>query len=55
MRKMVGTAQMRPRPPCGDPQSLALASVSFHDLIEFSAEQPGQAEERDQHHDAQAR
>jgi hypothetical protein len=53
MRKMVGTAQMRPCPPCGDPQSLA--SVSFHDLIEFSAEQPGQAEERDQHHDAQAR
>jgi hypothetical protein len=52
---MVGTAQMRLCPSCGDPKPLALASVSFHDLIEFSAEQPGQAEERDQHHDAQAR
>jgi hypothetical protein len=44
---------MRLRPPCGDPQPLA--SVSLHDLIELPAEQPGQAEERDQHHDAQAR
>jgi hypothetical protein len=53
MRAMVGTAQMRLCPPCGDPQPLA--SVSLHDLIELPAEQPGQAEKRDQHHDAQAR
>jgi hypothetical protein len=52
---MVGTAQERLCPPCGDPQPLALASVSLHDLLELPAEQPGQAEERDQHHDAQAR
>jgi len=38
-----------------DPQPPALASVSLHDLIEFPAEHPGQAEERDQHHDAEAR
>ena len=31
------------------------SSVSLHDLIEFPAEQPGQTEERDQHHDAKAR
>src|SRR5258707_7524390 len=55
MRKMVGTAQERLCPPYSDPQPLALASVSRHDLIELPAEQPGQAEERDQHHDAEAR
>jgi hypothetical protein len=52
---MVGTAQERLCPPYGDRQPLTLASVSLHDLIELPAEQPGQAEERDQHHDAQAR
>jgi hypothetical protein len=52
---MVGTAQARLCPPYGDPQPTARASVSLHDLIELPAEQPGQAEERDQHHDAQAR
>ncbi|MET0503552.1 MAG: hypothetical protein ABW172_18685, partial [Candidatus Binatia bacterium] len=43
MRKMVGTAQERLCPPYGDPQPLARASGSLHDLIEFLAEQPGQA------------
>jgi hypothetical protein len=33
----------------------AFASVSLHDLIELPAEQPGQAKERNQHHDAKAR
>lgn len=33
----------------------ALASVSLHNLLELPAEQPGQAEKPDQHHDAQAR
>src|SRR5258705_3676784 len=55
MREMVGTAQERLCPPNGDPQPLALALVSLHDLIELPAEEPGQAEERDQHHDAEAR
>jgi hypothetical protein len=52
---MVGTVQMHLCPPYGAPQPLALASVSLHDLFELPAEQPGQAEERDQHHDAEAR
>ena len=33
----------------------AAASVSLHDLIELPAEQPGHAEERDQHHETQTR
>ena len=39
----------------GQSEPTLLASVPRHDLIEFPAELPGQAEERDQHHDAQAR
>lgn len=38
-----------------DPQPLALTSVSLHDLSELPAEHPEQAQERDQHHDAEAR
>ena len=52
---MVGAALTRLCSAYGDPQSIALASVSLNDLLEFPAEQPGQAEERDQHDDAQTR
>jgi hypothetical protein len=54
MREMVGTTQQRLCPTLRR-SAIALGSVSLHDLIELPADQPGQAEEGDQHHDAQIR